>query len=63
MSNAGWFDTARGFIIGRPLVFGQEMFGLNQYNAVTDLLKKYNVPIIMDSRYRSSCTNDAAYLR
>ena len=49
MSNAGWFDTARGFIIGRPLVFGQEMFGLNQYNAVTDLLKKYNVPIIMDA--------------
>ena len=25
------------------------MFGLNQYNAVTDLLKKYNVPIIMDA--------------
>lgn len=49
MSNAGWFDTAKGFIIGRPLVFGQELFGLNHYSAVTDLLQKYNVPIIMDA--------------
>lgn len=49
MINAGWFDSAKGFIIGRPLVFGQEMFGLNQYNAVTDLLARFNVPVIMDA--------------
>jgi len=49
MENAGWFDTVKGFIIGRPLVFGQEMLGLNQYSAVCDLLKKHNVPIIMDA--------------
>lgn len=49
MSEAGWFDTAKGFIVGRPMLFGQELFGLNQYNAVTDLLSKYNVPIIMDA--------------
>lgn len=49
MANAGWFDTAKGFIIGRPLVFGQDLFGLNHYNAVTELLSKYNVPIIMDA--------------
>ena len=29
--------------------YGQDMFGLNQYNAVTDILGKYNVPIIMDA--------------
>lgn len=49
MENAGWFENVKGFIIGRPLVFGQEMFGLDQYSAVYGLLKKYNVPIIMDA--------------
>lgn len=49
MENAGWFENAKGFIIGRPLVFGEEMFGLNQYNAVYDLLKHHNVPVIMDA--------------
>ena len=49
MDNAGWFRYVRGFMIGRPLVFGQEMMGLDQYHAVVDLLGKYNVPIIMDA--------------
>lgn len=31
----------KGFLIGRPLVFGQEMMGLDQYHAVYDLLKEY----------------------
>lgn len=48
MDNAGWFKYVKGFMIGRPLQFGQEMFGLNQYNAVCDILNKYNVPILMD---------------
>lgn len=48
MKNAGWFAHVKGFLIGRPLVFGQEMMGLDQYHAVIDLLKEYHVPIIMD---------------
>ncbi len=48
MKHAGWFMHVRGFLIGRPLCYGQEMFGIDQYRAVTDLLAEYNVPIIMD---------------
>ncbi len=49
MKNAGWFSHVKGFLIGRPLCFGQEMMGLDQYHAVVDLLAEYNVPIIMDA--------------
>lgn len=48
MKHAGWFENAAGFLIGRPLCFGQEMFGIDQYRAVTDLLAEYQVPVIMD---------------
>ena len=50
LSRAGWFDEAAGFIIGKPAAaLGQEMMGLDQYNAVTGILGEYNVPIIMDA--------------
>ena len=49
LDNAGWFQYVRGFVIGRPLVFGQEIMGLNQYHAVLDILEKYHVPVIMDA--------------
>jgi muramoyltetrapeptide carboxypeptidase LdcA involved in peptidoglycan recycling len=48
MEHAGWFEHVSGFLIGRPLCYGQELMGLDQYRAVTDLLGKYNVPIVMD---------------
>lgn len=48
MENAGWFQNVKGFLIGRPYVFGQELMGLNQYAAVTEIAGKYNVPIVMD---------------
>lgn len=48
MKEAGWFEHMKGFLIGRPLCFGEEAFGVDQYRAVTDLLAEYNVPIIMD---------------
>lgn len=48
MKHAGWFAGAKGFLIGRPLCFGQEMMGLDQYKAVTDVLGDLNVPILMD---------------
>ncbi len=46
--NAGWFEHVSGFIFGRPMVYGTEAFGFDQYNAVTGILEKYNVPIVMD---------------
>ena len=48
MKEAGWFAYLKGFLIGRPLCFGEEAFGIDQYRAVTDVLAEYNVPIIMD---------------
>ncbi len=50
LSEAGWFDTAVGFLIGRPYAaFGREEMGVNQYNAVTDMVTQYHVPVIMDA--------------
>lgn len=48
LSHAGWFSHVKGFLIGRPLCFGEEFLGLDQYHAVIDILADYNVPIIMD---------------
>ncbi len=48
MREAGWFDNSKGFLIGRPLHFGEDCFGVNQYNAVTDIIGELGVPIIMD---------------
>lgn len=48
LEHAGWFKNVKGFLIGRPLCFGSELMGMNQYNAVTGILAKYNAPIIMD---------------
>ena len=47
MREAGWFDHVRAFLIGRPLN-GSEMFGTDQYAAVTDLLSPLGAPILMD---------------
>ena len=48
LKEAGWFQYVKGFLIGRPLCFGEEAFGIDQYRAVTDLLSEYHVPVIMD---------------
>ncbi len=48
MKNAGWFSHVKGFLIGRPLCFGEEMFGIDHYEAVLGLLAEYDVPVIMD---------------
>lgn len=49
LSHSGWFQYTKGFLIGRPLCFGQEMMGLDHISAVTGILKEYNVPIILDA--------------
>ena len=48
MKNAGWFSHVKGFLIGRPLQFGQDLMGLDQYHAVCDLIEELEVPVIMD---------------
>lgn len=48
LKQAGWFDTATGFLIGRPLQYDDEAFGLDRYSAVTRMLEELGVPILMD---------------
>ncbi len=48
MDQAGWFQGAKGFLIGRPMHFDEPFLGLDQYQAVTGILGKYQVPIIFD---------------
>lgn len=50
LQEAGWFDSAAGFIIGRPRTsWKQNMLGVDQYNAVTDVLRDLKVPVVMDA--------------
>lgn len=48
MEQAGWFQYVKGFLIGRPLCFGQEMMGLDAYGAVLKVAGSKNVPVVMD---------------
>lgn len=48
MDQAGWFEHTKGFLIGRPMHFGENDFGLDQYETVLGILRKYQVPVIMD---------------
>ena len=48
MEEAGWFQYVKGFLIGRPLCFGQEMIGLDAYEAVLEVAGRKGVPVIME---------------
>lgn len=49
MEHAGWFRHCSGFLIGRPRVgMNVSEFDIDEYQAVTETLRKYNVPILMD---------------
>lgn len=48
MRQAGWFDGAKGFMIGRPLHYGEKILGLDQYEAVLGVLGDLDVPVLMD---------------
>ncbi len=46
--HCGWFRKPAGFLVGRPLHFGEASMGLDQYKAVLDILSRFEVPVIMD---------------
>ncbi|MEE0955784.1 MAG: S66 peptidase family protein [Eubacterium sp.] len=48
MKEAGWFQCASGFLIGRPYHMNEPIMGLDQYDAVTKVLEDLKVPVIMD---------------
>ena len=49
LDEAGWFEGASGFLIGRPMHYGEEIMGLTQCDAVLKILGKYGLPILMDA--------------
>ncbi len=49
MEQAGWFQYVKGFLFGRPVCHGQEMMGLDQYQAVLPYVLRHKVPVIMDA--------------
>ena len=48
MKEAGWFQYSKGFLIGRPGIYNQPMFGLDQYEAICGVLDELEVPVLMD---------------
>ena len=49
MDNAGWFQYCRGFLMGRPrLGINAEEYGIDEYQAAYEAIRKYNVPVLMD---------------
>ena len=48
LDQAGWFEHVKGFLVGRPVNYADEFLGYGMHDAVTDMLSKFNVPIIMD---------------
>lgn len=50
MREAGWFEGAKGFVFGRPHAsWKQNMMGVDRFNAVTDVIRGFGVPVIMDA--------------
>ena len=48
LDSAGWFENAKGFIIGRPRIMEPDGMGFDRFSAVEGVLQKYNVPILYD---------------
>lgn len=48
LKRADWFHNIKGFLVGRPLCINQEFGNINHINAVTDVLKEFKAPILLD---------------
>lgn len=49
LDRSGWFKYVKGFVIGRPYCGDESIMGLDKYEAVLAVIRKYNVPVIMDA--------------
>jgi muramoyltetrapeptide carboxypeptidase LdcA involved in peptidoglycan recycling len=49
MEHAGWFQHVKGFLIGRPYCYGQQIDKLDTYQAILDIALRKQVPIILDA--------------
>ncbi len=48
LKEAGWFDNANGFLIGRPYCRDFTILGVDRFMATLDILKPLGKPILMD---------------
>lgn len=48
LREAGWFDNAKGFLLGRALSGREEILGVDRFNAAIDMLGDLGVPILID---------------
>lgn len=48
LRQAGWFEGASGFLIGRALHYDEEIMGVDRLNAVTESLGSLGLPLVMD---------------
>ena len=48
LKNTGWFNNVKGFLIGRSYHYGEELFGITFESSAIDILKEYNVPILIN---------------
>ncbi len=48
LREAGWFDNANGFLIGRMLSAREEIMGADRFNAAIDILGPLGKPILID---------------
>ncbi len=48
LREAGWFENANGFLLGRMLSAREEILGADRFNAAIDILGPLGKPILMD---------------
>ena len=48
LKSAGWFETAKGFIFGRPLHFGEDFMGKGFIDNALDILGDMKLPMVFD---------------
>ena len=48
LREAGWFENAKGFLIGRALSGRDEILGVDRFTAAMDMLGEFGVPILVD---------------
>ena len=51
LKRAGWFKYLKGFLIGRPYMYNNDFLGLTMNQAIIDVLKDFNVPIIINADF------------
>ena len=51
LKRANWFKYVKAFIIGRPYKYNTDFFGLSMNQAIIDVLKDFNVPIIINADF------------